>query len=107
MKQQWRNSRETTTPEVLNLLRNYTKNPFPWGKLSRLEHLCLGGLSLAVAFVFSGRYAISGDVGSRGRQRGHDLTQLQLFELSLDASSALACSLAPAKKEDVLPSPHI
>ena len=75
MEQQWRNPRETTTPEVSNLPRT-TQKTFSLGKLSRLEHLRLGGLSLAVAFAFSGRYSISGDGGSGGRQRGHDLTQL-------------------------------
>ncbi len=28
------------------------KKSFPWGKLSELEHLRFGGLSLAVAFAF-------------------------------------------------------
>ena len=69
-------SRETATPEVLNLLRNYTKNLFPRENYQGSSTYVLGALSLAVAFVYSGRYVISGDGGSCGRQRGHDLTQL-------------------------------
>ena len=61
------------------------KKSFPWGKLSELEHLRLGGLSLAVAFAFSGRYVFLDDGDSCGRQRGHDLTQLKLSNSPLDA----------------------
>ena len=80
--------------------KNYTKI-FSLGKLSRLEHLRLGGLSLAVAFAFSGRYSISGNGGSGGWQRGHDLTQLWFSIFLQTISQRLLCSLAPAKKEDV------
>ena len=47
-----RSPRETTTSEVLNFTANYTKSLSPGGKLSELEHLRSGGLSLAVAFAF-------------------------------------------------------
>ena len=84
------------------------KKSFPWGKLSELEHLRLGGLSLAVAFAFSGRYVFSDDGDSCGRQRGHDLTQLKLSKLfSRRFLFRLACSLAPAKKEEVPPRPRL
>ena len=48
----WRSPRETTTPEVPKLLQNYTRSLSPGEKLSELEHLRSGGLSLAVAFAF-------------------------------------------------------
>ena len=57
----------------LCLLQIITQEVLSLGKLSRLEHLHRGALPLAVAFVCSGRYVISGDGGSLGRQRGYDL----------------------------------
>ena len=56
-------------------ISNYTRNPFPRETI-KARALTSWALSLAVAFACSGRYVISGDGGSCGRQRGHDLTQL-------------------------------
>ena len=51
---------------------NYTRSPFPRETIKARALTSLGALSLAVAFVCSGRYVISGDGGSLGRQRGYD-----------------------------------
>ena len=49
----WRSPRETTTPEVPKNYYKTIQEVFPLGKkLSELEHLRSGGLSLAVAFAF-------------------------------------------------------
>ena len=57
----------------------------------------MGALSLAVAFVCSGRYVISGDGGFLERQRGYDLCATSnSSNFSTTLSSVLACSLASA-----------
>ena len=76
---------------------NYTRNPFPREIIKARALTSLGALSLAVAFVCSGRYVISGDGGFPGRQLGYDLCATSnSSNFSKMLSSVLTCSLAPA-----------
>ena len=75
---------------------NYTRNPFPREIIKAQALTSLGALSPAVAFVCSGRYVISGDGGSLGRQWRYDLCVTRTPRTSKTLSSALACSLVSA-----------
>ena len=83
------------------------KKSFPWGKLSELEHLRFGGLSLAVAFAFSGRYVFGRwwFLWATAGARPYATQTLEL--LSRRFLFRLAYSLTPAKKEEVPPRPRL
>ena len=83
------------------------KKSFPWGKLSELEHLRFGGLSLAVAVAFSGRYVFGRwwFLWATAGARPYATQTLEL--LSRRFLFRLAYSLAPAKKEEVPPRPRL
>ena len=74
---------------------NYTRSPFPRETIKARALTSLGAFSLAVTFVWSGRYVISGDGGSLGRQRGYDpcATRTPRTSLRRFPQLLLVCSL--------------
>ena len=106
MESQWRNPRETTTPEAMFTTNNYTKNPFPretikaraltsWGLCHMLWPSCAQGATCSRAMV-----VLPGDSGGTTLRNSNSSNSSRRF------SSTLTCSLAPAKEDDVLPCPH-
>ena len=88
------------------LLQNHTRSLSPGEKLSELEHLRSGGLSLAVAFAFLRALCVRtmvvlvGDSGGTTLRNSNFRTLPFLTPFSI---FRLAYSLAPAKKEEVPP----
>ena len=89
------------------LLQNYTRSLSPGEKLSELEHLRSGGLSLAVAFAFLRALCVRTMVVLVGDSGGTTLHNSNfrtlLFWRFFFLFFRLAYSLAPAKKEEVPP----
>ena len=105
--QKWRNPRETTTPEVLNSLRNYTRSLFPGENCLSSSTYVLGACHLLWPSRSQGAMCsrtmviLVGDSGGTTLRNSNSRTLLQTLFFRL------ACSLAPAKKEEVPPRPHL